>query len=244
MTVTDPLVVKVGMYHEFQPIMNVKENKPLGFEALVRSNVLPNPAYIFRVARESGKLYEMDCASIQLAIETYLADGYTSEDGKLFLNILPSTILHDSFLDFVKELVKKNDLSNQEIILEISESEEIGDFKTFVNRTSLLKELDFKIAIDDCGSGYSDIKNFIELDPHYLKLDRYFSKELAACDKKVELIKSVMGFVEKFNSELILEGLEREVDLEIVRSMGIEYAQGYLLGRPASLKAKVVSTAY
>ncbi|MGN7299570.1 EAL domain-containing protein [Ferdinandcohnia sp. SAFN-114] len=103
--------------------------------------------------------------------------GYTIEEGKLFLNILPSTILHDTFLEFIMTIVR-NYLFKQESILEISESEIVEQYKTFRERIYLLKELGFRIVIDDYGKGYPDIKNVMELEPPYLKLDRYFSKTL------------------------------------------------------------------
>ncbi|MEH7235773.1 EAL domain-containing protein [Bacillus sp. JJ1562] len=228
------------IFHVFQTILDLSNNSPLGYEALIRSVSIPSPEFIFHEASDFGKLYEIDCYSIEKAIKTYQSNGYTSEDGKLFLNILPSTILHEYFMEFIMNLLKRDDLSKQEIILEISESENIEDFDAFINKISELKKLGFKIAIDDFGRGYSDIKSIIELEPHYIKFDRYFSKELATCSKKRELIKSIISYCEKYECELILEGIERKVDLETAYKLGVTYVQGYLFGKPSSLKSKSV----
>lgn len=229
------------LYHVFQPILNINKLKPIGFEALIRSKVLPNPVSIFRMAKESGQLYEFDCLSIRNAVNTYCSNGYTSKEGKLFLNILPSTILNKSFLPLIVNLVKDHDVREQEIVLEISESEKIQDFTTFMKRITFLKKLGFQIALDDAGSGYSDLKSFIELEPHYLKLDRYFANGLSFCHKKVELIRSAKKLCDAFNCTIIIEGIETEEDLKLVRTIGINYVQGYLLGKPSPLKSLVLA---
>lgn len=232
---------KNDYHHEFQPIFELQNKKRLGFEAFLRSNEMLNPENIFRKAKLNGTLFEIDVMSIQKAITNYASVGYTSEDGKLFLNILPSTILHDSFIKFIRNIVGENYINTQEIVLEISESEIVKEFDSFLYRISYLKELGFKIAIDDYGKGYSDIKNIVELDPHYLKLDRYFSINLASSSKKQELITFILNYCEMYGCNIILEGIERKIDLETANNLGVHYAQGYFLSKPTKLKAKAIS---
>ncbi len=232
--------LETEIHHHFQPVFNLMGKKTIGFEALLRTSNNTNPESIFQKAKENGMLYKLDIFSIKMAIATYSSIGYTKEEGKLFLNILPSTILHDTFLEFIMTIVRKNYLVNQEIILEISESEIVEKYETFRDRIFLLKELGFRIAIDDYGNGYSDIKNIVELEPHYLKLDRYFSKNLASSSKKQELITYIINYCEKNECNIILEGLERKTDLEIAYNLGVQYAQGYLLSKPTTLKAKTL----
>ncbi|MDR4886278.1 EAL domain-containing protein [Fredinandcohnia sp. QZ13] len=228
------------IYHHFQPVFNLTDKKTFGFEALLRTGDNNSPENIFQNAKVNGLLYELDLLSIEKAIVTYSSTGYTIEEGKLFLNILPSTILHDTFLEFIMTIVRKNYLFKQEIILEISESEFVEQYETFRERIYLLKELGFRIAIDDYGKGYSDIKNILELEPHYLKLDRYFSKNLALSSKKQELISFIKNFCEKYGCNIILEGIERKTDLETAYNLGVQYAQGYLLSKPIKLNTKTL----
>jgi len=222
-------------FHHFQPIFCLKTGNILGFEVLLRSNMYSNPEYIFQEAIKGNKLYELDSGSIHKAISTYNSAGLSKKDGKLFLNILPSTIVNPDFPYFLNKIMAENYLNSQEIILEISESENIQDFDTFKTRILEIKKHGFLIAIDDIGHGYCNLKTIIELNPDYLKLDRYFSKELKSSKQKQSLISFFLNYCQEYKSQLILEGLEDELDMEMAKSLGIPIAQGYLLGKPALL---------
>ncbi|HDJ1468230.1 TPA: EAL domain-containing protein [Clostridioides difficile] len=79
------------------------------------------------------------------------------------------------------------------------------------------------------------MKTIIELEPDYLKLDRYFSQDLKSSKQKQSLISFFLNYCQEYKSQLILEGLENEMDMEMAKSLGIPIAQGYLLGKPALL---------
>ncbi|MFV2051121.1 EAL domain-containing protein, partial [Metabacillus sp. YM-086] len=207
-------------FHHFQPIYYLKTGNILGYEVLLRSNMYSNPEYVIQEAIKEKKLYELDSGSIHKAISTYNSAGLSKKDGKLFLNILPSTILNSNFPYFINKIIAENYLSNQEFILEISESENIQDFDTFKTRILELKKQGFFIAIDDIGHGYCNLKTIIELEPDYLKLDRYFSQDLKSSKQKQSLISFFLNYCQEYKSQLILEGLENEMDMEMAKSLG------------------------
>jgi EAL domain-containing protein (putative c-di-GMP-specific phosphodiesterase class I) len=225
-------------YHYFQPIYSLKSGEKLGYEVLLRSNIYPNPDYTFQEARKEKQLYELDSQSIHKAIATYHSAGLSKKDGKLFLNIFPSTILNPSFPSFLNKIITNNYLDSQEIILEISESELIEEFDTFKERIAELKKIGFLIAIDDIGQGYTNLKIIIELEPDYLKFDRYFTQNLQLSKQKQAIITLFLSYCDQYKSQLILEGVENEEDITIAKELGIPIAQGYFLGRPALLNDK------
>lgn len=223
-------------FHFFQPIFDLEKSRKVGYEALLRTKAYPNPEIIFQMAKKENQLYEMDSRSIQKAISSFRMAGSTSEYGQLFLNIFPSTILNSSFPSFLDRILADSNLDHQRVVLEISESEIIEDVISFKKRLSELRRDGFLIAMDDIGTGYSSVESIIEFEPDYLKLDRYFAQDLHKSQKKQEFISVFKNFCEKTKSQLILEGVEVEEELQVAKALGISIAQGYFLGKPAVLK--------
>lgn len=229
------LIVEDSYFHFYQPIVNIEHNKIIGYEGLMRSANHSNPEQIFLQAKKEKRLVELDSRSIQKAAKAYQKAGYSLQDGRLFLNVFPTTLLDSNFLIFTKEIMLDDPKHCQHIVFEISELEDIHDQTRLIERIKELKELGFKFAIDDVGKGYSDFQTIIEMEPDYLKVDRYFSQQLSQFPKKQSFIQLVNEYSQRNGCELILEGLETVEDLEVARQLGVKYAQGYLLGRPEPL---------
>lgn len=234
-------------YHVFQPIFDTVDLRKLGFEALLRGDIEPSPKKLFNEAIQEEQLFELDSGSIQKAVRTYFSESPRNE-GYLFINVLPSTIIHRNFPSFLKQIMF--DISNycqienysKLIVFEISESEDISIFnlKTFTERIKLIKEAGILIAIDDIGKGFDHLSLLIELEPHFIKLDNYFSKDLFKTKQKQLLLRLLLNYCFENNCNLILEGIEEELDFSVAKSIGVRFGQGYLLGRPGLLKHKLI----
>ncbi|GAE30510.1 EAL domain-containing protein [Halalkalibacter hemicellulosilyticus] len=223
-------------FHHYQPILSLKCGERLGYEVLLRSEHYTNPEIIFKEAIEEKVLYELDSHSLYKGISTFVAEGFVRGEGKLFLNVLPSTILNPEFLSFISQSVEEKLLDRQDIVLEISETEIIEQLEEFMEKIVELKKAGFTIAIDDIGNGYSNLKTIIELNPNFLKLDRYFSKNLSLSTQKQTIITFLLAYCNQQESQLILEGIENKEDMEIAKSLDVPIAQGYYLGKPSLLK--------
>lgn len=232
----ESLIKKEDFHHHFQPIYNIKNGSIIGYEGLFRSNHHSNPEETFLKAKKEKQLFALDSRSIRKAFFTYLKEGFSKKDGSLFLNILPSTILHPNFPSFIKEFITEEHFNSQEIIFEISERELISDLTALKNRIKELKEQGFKFALDDVGKGYANIELIVELEPNFIKMDRYFTSNINTSNEKQTIINFFVYYCEKFNMKLILEGIENEIELALAKSLGLLYGQGYKLGKPALLK--------
>lgn len=219
-------------HHNFQPIYNTTNWRTLGYEVLFRSRLYVNPEEAFKEARNEKKLYELDTQSIHKALFTYQEANYKKENGYLFLNVFPSTILNPNFQSFLNKIITEELLNSQQIVFELSEIEFTNEFSDLAKSIQQLQELGILIAIDDIGKGYSNLQTVIELSPNFLKLDRFFTKELTSSQKKQRWIKHFLDYAEEFESDVILEGLETEIELATAKALGVPYGQGYILGRP------------
>lgn len=233
-------------YHVFQPIYDIHNWCIIGYEALFRSSFSLNPTIMFEEAIEEKQLFELDSRSIQKAVRTYFSEG-SGIKGNLFLNVYPSTIIHPNFLKFLDIIMLEKEKHSQQvnipigIVLEISESEDISNIniQIFKDRIKTIKDNGILIGVDDIGKGFDPTQLLVEIEPNFLKLDHYFAKDLYQSKRKQLLIELYAKYCKELNCNLILEGIENELDLAAAKSMDIHFAQGYLLGRPGLLKNKL-----
>lgn len=221
--------------HHFQPIVDLTDQKVEAYEALFRSQLFSNPEQAFNLAIKKKQLYELDSRSLRKAIHTYLKAGYLEKGKKLFVNVYPSTVLNINFISLIDNIIDRFPGSSQSIVLEFVENEKIRDFNGIENAVKELKKHGLAIAIDDFGKGIDDINRTIELDVDYIKLDRYFSAGLLMSKRKQAYVEFLIHYCSQFHLKLILEGLETGQDINLARLLGIQYAQGFALGRPKPL---------
>lgn len=231
----DEFIEEEQFHHYFQPIFDIKNEKKLGYEVLLRTDVYPNPEFAFQEAKKADRLNNLDTRSIKKALANYASLGDTKHDALLFVNAYPSTISDASFVSFLDNATKQNGLSKEQIVLEISEAELIEYPECFVSDLKVLKQQGYKVALDDVGKGYANFDMLIELEPDYIKLDKLFANQLENSKKKQGLIRFFLVYCEENQVELILEGLETESEMLIAKSLGVPIGQGYYLGRPAAL---------
>lgn len=196
---------KYSFVHWYQPIYDLGREKIDGYEALIRC-LFPDtrtPNELLRQAEMDGTLIELDKHSIELA----LSQEIHHSTGNLFVNILPSTMIQDDFMDWWG----RQRFSSQSITLEISERMEIKDWGKIKNRISYLKERGVKIAIDDFGIGHSSFRHWIDLAPDFIKIDCYYFKNFFENTKKQEVVQKLVSLF-KGSAKVIAEGIEREED--------------------------------
>lgn len=232
-TSLDDILARNAIHTVLQPIVDLRSESALGFEALSRGpsgHILQRPDLMFQAAQQFDRVLELDRACLRTALAHYL-----KQDNKalLFLNFSPITLL--SLADKADELLSeflKDKIKPQQIVLEVSERFPIIDLAEFVRQLNRLKALGFGIAIDDLGTGYSGLKLWSEVQPDYVKIDRHFIHQVDQDTVKQSFISSVVHLCEQLNCEIIAEGIETLGEMNLVRSLGIHYGQGYLLAKP------------
>ncbi|OEH92435.1 EAL domain-containing protein [Bacillus solimangrovi] len=229
-----PNVKQLRLHHLFQPIMDTKNMTPHGYEAFLRSASCTNPMELFQTARKLDYLYHLDTTSIKRAIS--LCSDHVHE--QVFLNVFPSTLLQDPFLEMLSWLEQQYEHVFKKIVFEINEANE--DYKAWesnelIDRIQHLRKLGIPIALDDVGTGQASLQRLIECAPNYVKLDKYFSKNLTDIVEKKKIVSFFSDYC-KNSSKLILEGIENERDLHTASELNVDYVQGYLFGKPDTLQ--------
>ncbi|AMX83625.1 diguanylate phosphodiesterase [Geobacillus subterraneus] len=229
------VIGKQQFEHVYQPLWDLMNWSIFGYESLLRVNGVKNIEHLFQKARDEGCLHELDLASLEGSISQF--PFWERKRGLLFVNLYPSTMLHRGFAQLLKKLVERFPHIENRIVFELNETEEGDDLwkDGKLNATvKLIREYGFYIAIDDVGKGASTLQKIIELQPDYVKLDRYFAQGLAADVEKQKMVSLLVNYCSP-KMVLVLEGIEKETDLAQAKLLRVPAAQGYLLGKPDRL---------
>jgi EAL domain-containing protein (putative c-di-GMP-specific phosphodiesterase class I) len=198
-----------------------------------------NPEVIFQRANKVQRLYELETKSIYKILQIYHSKK-DPQKNLIFINIYPSTISHPEFPHFLNKIAQNFPSIKPKIVFEMIETEEINDIPLLKEKVLFLKKSGYLLAIDDVGKGWSCMSMIIEMEPHFIKLDKYFSLHLSNSLLKQEMIKSLLNYAHNSRAKIILEGIESENDLSMAKLLGIHICQGYLLSRPKLLTDKNV----
>ncbi|MBB1368334.1 EAL and GGDEF domain-containing protein [Pseudoalteromonas sp. SR44-5] len=218
----------------FQPIFDIAGQQILGYEALSRGPkncALEMPNTLFSAAIVHDKISELELLCRSKAIENFVR---LKLQGKLFLNVSPKTLLDPCHpKGETLHLIKQFGLAANRVVIEVTEQEKVDDGFLLLKTIAHYRQLGFSIAIDDLGAGYSGLKQWSELCPDYVKIDRYF---IDHCDESVvkkEFLKSIIELAKVTKTAVIAEGIERVEELSLLEGLGIVNAQGFLLERPS-----------
>jgi len=217
----------------FQPIVDLRHRHVLGYEALSRGpagSVYEKPIPLFNLAEEADLVFELDrkCRRRALVSATTLPDG-----AKLFVNVFPSAMYDPEFQGAaLVALAESHGLTPDRVVLEITEKAAIENYEVFLEALVELTRSGFSIAVDDVGAGYSGLEKIAQLNPRYLKFDRELVRNIDSSYIRREMTRALKAFADRIGSTIIAEGIERDGELQALLDLGIEYGQGFLLGRP------------
>ena len=221
----------------YQPIMNIRNMKLKGVEALIRWNsseigFVESDKFI-EIAERSGLIIQLGNLIIEKAI-AQLKDWHDRGlDFKLSINISSDQFRAKDFLDNLEELTKNCQCKNK-ITFEITETllvEDIGKAKFVLNR---LKEMGFNISIDDFGTGYSSLNYLKEFPFDVLKIDKSFLEDISENEKSKAIILSIIELAHNLEALSLAEGIETKEQLDILKEMKCDLGQGFYFSVPLS----------
>jgi diguanylate cyclase (GGDEF)-like protein/PAS domain S-box-containing protein len=217
----------------FQPLINAKNQKLVGFEALIRwnhpqrGNVAPN--LFIPVAEESGL---MGAIGDWVIDEACRAAATWPAPITVALNISPKQIILPALPNIVSEALARHKLPGNRLELEVTEGVFLGDNGSTLDVLKRLRALGVGIALDDFGTGYSSIGYLNKAVFHKLKIDGSFVREAGSRPENVAIIQSIVQLAKSFRMSVTAEGVETAEDFERMRDLGCDTIQGYLFGKP------------
>ena len=211
-----------------QPIVRASDGGLFAVELLVRSRAsrLETPAELFGAAERLGRVEELGCAIRGLAANVRLPAG-----ALLFVNINPSDLLSEDLLS------PRSPLSSRagQVVLEVTERANLEHIPELPRRVAELRQLGYRLALDDLGAGYAGLTSFASLEPQVAKLDMTIVRGLDHDDTRRRLVASMVQLCRDLDIRLVAEGVETEGERAALVELGCELLQGFLIGRPAAV---------
>lgn len=221
------------LYPHFQPIVDLRNRKIIGHEALIRGpadSPLAMPCELFSTAITYERLHQLELTSRQCSLESF---ARLKPGGKLFLNISASLLSSPEHTEgFTVELLEQLGIPQVDIVIELSEQHPFDNQGLTHHAVEHYRQLGFQIAVDDLGTGYSGLKLWSELNPEYVKIDRHFVNYVDQDPVKREFVRAICKISEKTGCMVIAEGIERYEEVEALMQLGVSIGQGYYLGMP------------
>ena len=211
----------------FQPIISTDTGRLVGAEALARFDVTPaeSPDAVFAEAATVGLGVELELLAVRSAL---LASAALPDDLYVSINVSPAALLSPLLTD----CLFATRLPMDRLVLEITEHVSVPDYDELAARADELRGLGLRLAVDDAGAGFASFRHILRLCPEYIKLDRTLIENISEDPARRALAAAVVLFAFEMGSAVVAEGVETLAELRTAQTLGIDAAQGFLLGRP------------
>jgi diguanylate cyclase (GGDEF)-like protein len=226
----------------YQPIVQLTTGRVVGVEALVRwrhpTRGLVDPADFIRLAEENGKIVALGRAVLQEAtrqvVEWHRQPGL--ETLALSVNLSPLQLQHPGFIDEVMADLRESGIDPRDLTFEMTETAMFRDTQATIVTLDLLRDLGIRIGMDDFGTGYSSLAYLRRFPVDILKIARELIGGPGEAEEREAwaFAKAILALGRSLGLTVVAEGIETDEQLRMLRRLGCELGQGYLLGRPAS----------
>jgi len=219
----------------FQPIINTASGEAIIHELLMRIQVDENIIVandFIEEAEAMGLAHKMDYQLIEKAFAQVKEQGY---QGMLFVNLSPKALIVGEFMNRIHKLAIDYAIDPSRIVFEITERETVSNLSLLEKFVLDLKSRGFSFAIDDFGSGYSSFHYIKRFPVDYIKIEGEFIRNILIDSEYRAFTKSIVTLAKELDIKTIAEYVEDESILNEIRQFGIDYAQGYHVGRPGPL---------
>ena len=224
-------------YLRIQPIVSTKDNKIMGGEVLSRwLNLSFNEVYpstFIPMIETLGLCKQFDINVLSKSIEL-IENQEIKLDENFFIdvNFSAQQFSDDNFITILEDILEVKPWVKDHLVIEITESAMMVDIETTTEHLTAIRALGFKIAIDDFGTGFSSLSYLKHFAIDYLKIDKSFVDNIEDDKKDIAILKTIITLANAINAKIIVEGVECKEQYDIVKSLGVDYIQGYYFYKP------------
>ena len=222
----------------YQPIYALREQRLIGFEALVRwhhpERGLMDPAAFVPIAEETGLIIPLGNWVLAQACQQMRRwrDTHGSHCLRVSVNVSSLQLSQQDFVARVCDALDSAGLAPSQLTLEVTESVLMNSIETAVATLQELRRRGVTLSIDDFGTGYSSLNYLATLPIDTLKVDRSFVDRMARGGQGNEIVKAILKLGQALSMQVFAEGIETDAQLVLLQELGCEFGQGFLLSRP------------
>ena len=221
----------------YQPVVDVRTGECSSCEALVRwdskalgfmgpGDFIPLAEYLGLITSIGDYVLEEACRQCRYWNEHGIPDFHIN------VNLSVVQLLQKDVAETVARILKKTGVNPKNIVLEITESFAINDMDRVLDIIKGIKELGPRIALDDFGTGYSSLNYIKQLPLDIIKVDKTFIDDIVEDEYAQAFIKLIVELSDTIDTDIIVEGVENEAQLNILKELGVDYIQGFYYGKP------------
>lgn len=235
---------KNEIYVVFQPKVSLKDFTIQGFEALARWNNEKfgevSPGKFIPLAEESKMIVPIGTFVLEEVckkIKYLISNGYN--DFKIAVNLSEVQFQEEIVVSILKILIRKYQICSRYLEIEITESMFMRSFEKNLKVLEEIKGMGITIALDDFGTGYSSLSYLTKLPIDVLKIDRSFIIDLCTNPKEKCIVESIIKLSHQLGVEVVAEGIEEKEQVEYLKAISCDFAQGYYFGKPKPFKEMI-----
>jgi sensor c-di-GMP phosphodiesterase-like protein len=220
----------------FQPTFDLRSGKIVGCEVLARwitkdGAVIP-PMNFIPLAESSGRIQQLTWQILSAALKEMQPHLRQNRDFKLSVNVVPGHMLSVDFIDTLRRVVIGARVSARQVVLEITERDELHDLDHAADVVRQLRDYGFKVAIDDVGVGHSGLSHLKGLGANIIKIDKFFVDTITEDASTAVIVEMLVRLAQDLHMGVIAEGIETEDQMRALLACGVEHGQGYLVAPP------------
>ncbi len=214
----------------YQPIVSAVDGSIYAFEALMRarSEMKISPLQIIKYAAQLKRLADVEKATFLNVLGQMEANEKAFEGRHIFINSIPGTKLEEKDYIRIEEMLSKR---GEQAVVELTEQAEMND-EELDRMKGRFARLGIGTAVDDYGTGYSNVSNLLRYMPNYVKVDRSLLSGIQDSPQKQHFVREVVTFSHDNGIKVLAEGVETSEELRTVIALGCDLIQGYYTGRP------------
>lgn len=221
----------------YQPQIDVNTEEIIGFEVLSRFSSgtlgIISPEIFIPLLEESGLIVKYGELMIEKAVKALkVFEKIGRRNYKMAINISALQLNQPNFISFLNIILKKYDIKQRSLELEITESLLIKNRKETNTLLKKIRNIGINISLDDFGTGYSSLSYLMDLELDQLKIDKSFINQLENDSTKENILESIINMAHVLSFDVVAEGVENKNQLDIIKSKNCNYVQGYYYYKP------------
>jgi len=219
----------------FQPTFHLTSGEIIGCEMLARwiredGTIVP-PMKFIPLAEQSGRIRAMTWQILSTALKELNAHLRQNKEFKLSFNVVPSHLMSEGFVETLRKITSEAKVSARQIVLEITERDELQDLGKAAATVKKLRDLGFKVAIDDVGVGHSGLSHLKALGANTMKIDKFFVDTIKD-ESTSRIVETLVRLARDLQMTVVAEGIETEQQMQSLLACGVQEGQGYIVSPP------------
>jgi diguanylate cyclase (GGDEF)-like protein len=227
----------------YQPIVDITTGVVSGFESLIRwqrDGKIVAPIEFIPIAEDTGLICELGAWALNealLELRGWVKDGVVAPDATISVNVSPRQIADPGFADVVRSALDQSGIDSSLLWLEMTESMMLEEPELAESTLRQIREMGVRLALDDFGTGYSSLSLLQQFPIQRIKIDRAFVNGIAEQGNDRSLVRTIIAMANSMGLDLVAEGVETIQQLQALRELNCDKAQGFLISHPVPADA-------